>query len=120
MQPDRLFPIEPSAKLALVPAEPLPEIFTVTTPAKHFYEVARQEKQEADGPKQVVDESHHSIADCPLRIVECQAIETEPRSLRTFSAESHSKSLWPEAVRSAISPTQTSHPVSTAWAEFHY
>ena len=62
VQPYRFFLVtagQPLAQVAVVYSEALAEFFAVTAAANHFQQIAGQEEQKPDGPKQIIDETNH-------------------------------------------------------------
>src|SRR5438067_11708856 len=66
------------ADVGTINSQTLSELFAVTAAANHFHQVSWQEEQKPDRPKQVVDKTDHSSADCGLRIGERNSTSVAP------------------------------------------
>jgi len=78
MQPDRSLLLQTRDNIDIVDAEALAEFFPITATSKHLDQIARQKKQKTDRPKQVVDETNHSIADYGLRVADRNRTSVAP------------------------------------------
>src|ERR1700681_1709456 len=59
VQPGRFLRGEPRAKIDIVNSEPLSELMPVIAAPEHLHQIARQEKQQAERPKQIVKKTNH-------------------------------------------------------------
>jgi len=78
VQPGRFLHGEPRAKIDIVNSEALSELMPVIAAPEHLHQIARQEKQQTERPKQIVKKTNHGIADCGLRVADRKRTSVAP------------------------------------------